>query len=327
MKELVIVTLLALLVAGCKEEDKSRNRQPAVRSGQAHSGSENVRILIHRAEQAAGKNRSEKEGRIVFPRALALDASDAVYLLDRSGFVKKFSQDGAFLLSWELPQYSNGTPTGIAIDTRGNVLIADTHYSRVLVYSGDGKLIKSFGIYGTGDGQFTYVTDVAVDGSGNIYTCDYGRLDCVQKFTPEGAFIAKWDFSEVGGLNRPMALAIDSRDNIYIADSCNHRVVRIDTRGKITGIIGGFGKEYGKLRYPYDLALDKEDNLYVCEYGNSRVQKFSPEGEFMASWGRPGREPGTLWCPWAVALDSKDRVFVADTNNQRIIRLDGGIRN
>ena len=103
--------------------------------------------------------------------------------------------------------------------------------------------------------------------------------------------------------------------------------LKIDTEGKVTGIVGGFGKEFGEFRYPYDVAVDKEDNLYVCEYGNSRIQKFSPDGEFVASWGRPGKEPGTLWCPWGVALDSKDKVLVADTNNQRVIRLEGGIGN
>ena len=306
MQKFFICAVLTLVAIGCDE-------QPDNTDSDAQSAPD-VKVVVANAE-------TDRE-RLVYPRAISIGPDDSFYVIDRSGLVKRFSSEGQQLLSWNLPLYENGTPTGIALDKDGNVLVADTHYSRVLIYSGEGKLLRQFGGYGTGEGQFTYITDIVLDSSGNIYTCDYGRTDCVQKFKPDGTFLAKWTFDEQGGLNRPMALARDSRDNIYLADSCNHRVIKMTSGGAVLAILGAPGGAEGEFKYPYDLALNEQDCLYVCEYGNNRIQKFSPEGEFLHSWGRPGRGLRELACPWAVALDSSGAVLIADTDNQRILRTD-----
>jgi len=306
MRKFFIFAILTWAAFGCDEGPEGRESD-----AQAVPG---VKVVVADGE-------TDKE-RLVYPRAIAAGADDSFYVIDRSGLVKRFSSEGRQLLSWKLPLYENGTPTGIALDKDGNVLVADTHYSRVLIYSPEGKLLRQFGGYGTGEGQFTYITDIVLDSSGNIYTCDYGRTDCVQKFKRDGTFLAKWTFEEQGGLNRPMALACDSRDNIYLADSCNHRVIKMTSGGAVLAILGGVGSAEGEFKYPYDLTVDKGDCLYVCEYGNNRIQKFTGEGEFLRSWGRPGRGLRELASPWAVALDSTGAVLIADTNNQRILKTD-----
>jgi DNA-binding beta-propeller fold protein YncE len=335
MKKLILAAILALLVAGCTKEDEGRQGVHAGPEAPAESNARrDVTVLIGEGQAADAEKDSDGAGTmqvirervsqgaaLVFPRAVVAGAGDAMFVLDRSGFVKKFSSGGALELSWELPRHDNGTPTGITIDREGSLLIADTHNSRVLVYSGEGKLLRQFGTYGTEKGQFTYVTDVIVDSEGSIYTCDYGQVDCVQKFTSDGTFVVRWTFDALEGLGRPMALARDANDHLYVADSCNHRVVKFDTEGNVLGVIGRFGKEHGAFKYPYDVAVDADNNLYVCEYGNARVQKFSPQGEFLAAWGKPGRDIDGLWGPWGIDIDSKGGPLIADTYNQRILRL------
>jgi hypothetical protein len=75
----------------------------------------------------------------------------------------------------------------------GNVVITDTHYSKVRVYTPEGKLLYSFGQYGKQKGGFLLVTGICVDPDGNIFTCDYGgEFDRVSKWTPEGKLLASW---------------------------------------------------------------------------------------------------------------------------------------
>jgi DNA-binding beta-propeller fold protein YncE len=259
------------------------------------------------------------------PRVAAFDRHDNLYLADLTDRIQVFDREGKYLRGWRTPALNVDGPSGLTVDRYGRVLVADTHFYRVLVYTDEGKLLLQIGdgIQGTTPGRFGYPTDVVTDRSGNFYVSEYGENDRIQVFSPDGQWLRQWGGHgfEPGEFLRPRALAIDAKDRLYVADSCNHRIQVFDTRGNLLRMWGHRGAEPGEMSYPYDLAIGPDGYLYVCEYGNARVQKFTLEGQPVATWGAPGRDPGRLNNPWALAVDSTGAVSVVDSNNHRVQRF------
>ncbi len=274
-------------------------------------------------QQGVGDGRFEK------PRAIAIDGEDRLYIVDKTARIQVFDADGNYLRSWRTPVWKNGKPSGLSFDHEGNLLVADTHYFRMLVYTPQGKMLDQRtigGEEGLEPGKFGFVTDVVEDSQGNYYIAEYGEFDRVQKFSPDGKFLMQWGGhgSEPGEFKRPNNLAIDEYDHIWVADSCNHRIQVFDATGEAPRLVkmwGVEGTEPGQIRYPYDLVLDGDGHVYIAEFGNHRIQKFTTDGESLACFGGPGREEGQMYQPWALAQDSKGRLHVVDTYNHRVQRI------
>jgi DNA-binding beta-propeller fold protein YncE len=266
-----------------------------------------------------------KPGRLHKPRVAAFDALDHLYLADLTDRIQVFDRDGKYLSGWRTPDFNVDGPSGLTIDRYGHVLVADTHFYRVLVYSRTGELLFQIGdgVQGTTPGRFGYPTDVVIDRAGNFYVSEYGENDRIQVFSPEGQWLRQWGGHgyEPGEFLRPRALAIDEADRLFVADSCNHRIQVFDTGGKLLRAWGSRGNRPGEMNYPYDLAIGPDHCLCVCEYANHRVQKFTLEGRPLALWGHAGRGPGELNNPHALAIDSAGSVSVADSNNHRVQRF------
>ncbi|AMV38090.1 NHL repeat-containing protein [Planctomyces sp. SH-PL62] len=266
-----------------------------------------------------------KPGWLHKPRVAAFDAEDHLYLADLTDRIQVFDRDGNYLRGWRTPDLNVDGPSGLTVDRHGRLLVADTHFYRVLVYDAQGELLFQIGdgVQGTTPGRFGYPTDVVIDKAGNFYISEYGENDRIQVFSPEGKWLRQWGGHgyEPGEFLRPRALAIDEDDRIYVADSCNHRIQVFDVEGKLLKAWGTRGEGLGQMSYPYDLSLAPDGALIVCEYGNSRVQKFTRDGRALATWGRPGRGPGELYNPWALAVDSRGGVSVIDSNNHRVQRF------
>lgn len=281
-------------------------------------------------------------GRFVKPRAITIDDLDQLYIVDTTGRIQVFDTDGNRLRGWRTPQTENGRPTGLAIrqgvagspdakvagDDPARVLVADTHYYRMLSYTLDGQLLPDEQIGGTAGhlpGQFAFVTDAVCDARGYIYIGEYNASDRIQKFDPEGNFLTQWGGNgrEPGKFFRPQSLLIRN-EVLWVADACNHRIQRFDIREpqpRLIDIWGGPGTGRGQFYYPYDLAIASDHTVVVIEYKNNRIQRFDPEGNWIASWGGPGFEPGQLNQPWGVVIDSRDRLHLLDSNNHRVQRL------
>jgi DNA-binding beta-propeller fold protein YncE len=259
------------------------------------------------------------------PRVAAFDAEDHLYIADLTDRIQVFDRDGHYLRGWRTPALNVDGPSGLTIDRDGRVLVADTHFYRVLVYDQRGEILMQLGegIQGSEPGRFGYPTDVVIDKAGNFYVAEYGENDRIQVFSPQGKWLRQWGGHgyEPGEFLRPRAMAIDEDDRLYIADSCNHRIQVFDTRGKLLGRWGSRGSKPGQMAFPYDIALGPDGNLYVCEYGNHRVQKFSRTGKPLGLWGGPGRGEGQLNNPFALAVDSRGAVSVIDSNNHRVQRF------
>ena len=78
-------------------------------------------------------------GEFVKPRAVAIDARDRVYIVDYTARIQVFDRDGNYLeRRWTTPDYRNGRPSGLSIDRDGNLLVSDSHYHCLRIYSPDG---------------------------------------------------------------------------------------------------------------------------------------------------------------------------------------------
>ena len=189
------------------------------------------------------------------------------------------------------------------------------------------------------DGPF----GVATDSLGNTYVADTGN-NRIQKFDSDGNFIAFWGSenldpyggSEFGGgdgeFASPAGIAVDSSNNIYVADTGNNRIQKFDSDGNFitkwgkntVGPYGGseYGTDNGEFNSPRGIATDTIGNIYVVDGGNYRIQKFNNSGVYISQWGTSGGADNQVNSPGGIAIDSNNTVFVSDTGNNRINEYD-----
>lgn len=268
-------------------------------------------------------------GRLQRPRAIAIDDRQELYIVDITGRIQVFDRDGRLLRYWRTPAIERGKPVGLAIGLGRRLLVADTHYHRLLVYTHRGKLLNSRtigGTEGTGPGEFGFVTDSVQTSDGCLYVGEYGQNDRIQKFDPEGAVITQWGGhgGGVGRFRRPQSLKLGPDGHLWVADACNHRIQIFDIDyepARLVSVWGKPGQHPGELQFPYDFAFDGRGHIFVCEFGNQRIQQFTLAGEPVSVWGTPGRAPGQLSRPWGIVVDPSLRFYVLDTYNHRVQRL------
>lgn len=272
-------------------------------------------------------------GRFLKPRAIAIDQDDLLYIVDTTGRIQVFDSDGNYRHGWKTPQTEFGRPTGLSVKTAPGqspiLLVADTHYYRMLAFGLDGGPLPSNQIGGTAGhapGEFAFVTDAVADSQGNYYIGEYGDSDRIQKFDPQGNFLCQWGGTgdSDGRFLRPQSLVIDPRNRLWVVDACNHRIQRFDLSTPVPthlDTFGSLGSGPGQFYYPYDLAIARDGTVIVCEYGNQRLQRLDEHGRSIAIWGSPGHDVGQLYQPWGLVIDSRDRIHVLDSNNHRVQRL------
>lgn len=195
-------------------------------------------------------------------------------------------------------------------------------------------------------------TQVACDSDTNLYVVDYG-LSTVRRVdekgtitTVAGNFSTSSLFSGDGGpatkaaLNSPLSIAIDASGDLYIADSGNNRIRRVDGDGLITTVAGtgesGFSGDGGpataaKLNDPEAIAFDEDGNLYVDDYNNTRIRRIGQDGLIttVAGTGDVGfsgdggqATAAKLFAVEGISFDANGDLLIADTSNNRIRRVD-----
>jgi DNA-binding beta-propeller fold protein YncE len=216
-------------------------------------------------------------------------------------------------------------PNGIAIASNGKVgYITDTGNNRIVMVNNGGRVLSTWGEYGSRQGQFDLPSDAALDQAGNVYVADTMNHR-IQVFDGFGKFIAAWGShgKGVGELNGPHGIGIDARRGFaYVADTLNHRVVKFALNGKLITAWGKLGTGNGELQFPHDVAVSSDGNVFVSDFLNHRIVKYSPNGEFIAAFGSLGNQPGQFHHPWGVTVDNSDRVWVVDMSNARVEVMD-----
>ncbi|MBE7484052.1 MAG: hypothetical protein HS104_29300 [Polyangiaceae bacterium] len=177
-------------------------------------------------------------------------------------------------------------PEGVAVSAAGVVHFADTqnHAIRRVVngsvetLAGDG----SSGFMDEPDPRFNQPTGLAVDGSGVVFVADRGN-HAIRKLTPNGLVITlagdgSPSMADGAGasarFDAPWAIAVDPSGVLWISDTGNDRVRRLDTSGNVSTFAGGDGT----LKAPMGIAVDDFGNVYVADSGHQRVLRFAPSG-------------------------------------------------
>lgn len=263
-----------------------------------------------------------RDGEFRRPRAIATTDTE-LYVIDTTGRVQVFAHNGRYLRGWRMPDASNGTPTGIAFAADGSVIIPDTHYSRVMEFTPVGEVNRTWGTYGTGNEQFIYPTDVAIGPGGEFFLTEYGvGAERLHVFDTDRRYLRQWGRHGDGDgeFSRAMSLTIVGEE-VFVADTANHRIQVFSFEGEYRRRIGGVGTKPGELRFPHDIACAPDHTLVVCEYGNNRLSRFTCAGALVGTLGKPGRAYGEFNTPRGVTVSPQGAVFVADTDNDRIQRF------
>ncbi len=299
------ITALPLLLVGC---------------GRPNQNSTRLESKLFASVQVFG-SRGTGAGQFNKPRSIAVDREDNFYVVDMTGRVQKFSPDGKFILSWQMPQTEKGKPKGMACDHDGNIIVVEPHYSRVNHFTPQGKLVAQWGENGTNKGQLFFPRSVGVNSRGDLYLSEYGMVERIQHFSHLGTnFIGSigQPGTGPGDLNRGEGIGVAPDDLLFEADSCNHRVQIFSPEGKLISSFGSPGSGPNQMSYPYDVQIDSLGYRYVCEFGNSRVQIFDSQNQSFEILGGAGADPGQMNNPWSIALDSRGNLYVADSLNHRV---------
>ena len=135
-------------------------------------------------------------------------------------------------------------------------------------------------------------------------------------------FLFEIDASAVPGGFNPYGVALDSSNNVYVADIGNSRIEKLTSSGNYLTQWDSYGTNNGQFISPQGIAVDRSNNVYVTDSFNFRVEKFDSQGNYLAQWGSYGTNNGQFEGPNGIALDSSNNVYVADPLNNRIEKFD-----
>ena len=211
-------------------------------------------------------------------------------------------------------------PYGVAIDSKGNTLVADHGNHRIQQFSSTGKHLRTVGTRGRGPLQFRYPGGITVHPhTGKVYVADLGdnRIQVLNSDLTYSSSFGR-SGSNNGEFNYPYNIATDREGNVYVADPDNHRIQVFTVDGVYLRQFGKKGEGEGELNQPVSIAIDSGNVVYVGELGNSRISILSTDGEFIKSFGGRGNGPAQFHNPFGVTVDKKGAVYVCDTKNDRI---------
>ena len=209
---------------------------------------------------------------------------------------------------------------GVAIDTGGNILVADSFNHRIQQLSSTGKHLKTVGTFGSRPLQFWCPRGIAVHPhTGQMYVADW--LNCrIQVLNSDLTYSSSFGRkgSNNGEFTYPYDISTDREGNVYVADCGNHRIQVFTVNGVYLRQFGKKGEGEGELKNPVSIAIDSDNVVYVGEEGNNHVSIFSTDGEFIKSFGRKGKGPVEFDRPYGLAVDKKRTLYVSDLGNNRI---------
>ena len=234
-------------------------------------------------------------------------------------------------------------PTGVAVDSSGNIYFADSLNNRIRKLAGGNvTTIAGNGIVSySGDGfaatvaQLNTPTGVAADAAGNLYIADSAnhvvrRVDSkgvISTFAGNGSVGSGGDGNAAAGaqLNGPAGVAVDGSGNVFIADTGNNKIRKVNSSGTISTFSSA------QLSAPWGLAADSSGNLYVAEFGGNRVRRISADGGTVttvagngnAGYSGDAGSPASAMLngPKGVALDSVGNIYIADSGNNRVRKV------
>ena len=319
----------------------------------------------------SGDNEAATNASLNWPSGVAVDASGNLFIADTSnnrirkvdpnGFVTTVAGNGTYGYAGDGGAATNASldyPQGVAVDTSGDLFIADTDNHRIRKVDPNGLIttVAGNGTYGnSGDGgaatdaSLNFPSAVAVDNSGNLFIADTGN-SVIRKVDKNGIITTvagngRLAYSGDGGpatlasLYYPYGLTVDDSGNLLIVDTGNNRIRKVDASGIITTVVGnginGYSGDGGaatnaSLDYPQGISVDAFGNLLVADTDNHRLREVNPNGtiQTVAGNGNPGYSGdggaatnASLYYPQGVAVDTYGNPFIVDRSNARIRKV------
>ena len=244
------------------------------------------------------------------PNGVTVDSDGNVLVADQNNHaIRKITPAGVVstFAGTGTKGFVNGTgtaasffgPTSVAVDSSGNVLVADVnnHAIRKITPAGVVSTFAGTGtpgfVNGTGTAaSFKYPLGVAVDSSGNVFVADEFN-HAIRKITPAGVVSTFAGTGTKGFVNgtgtaasfySPEGVAVDSGGNVFVADTGNNAIRKITPAGVVSTLAGSGGAGFingtgtaASFRYPNGLAVDSSGNVFVAENGNNAIRKITPQ--------------------------------------------------
>ena len=243
------------------------------------------------------------EGIFSRPHGLSKGPDNTIYCTDDGDHsVRQCTLDGKILMTIGNPGNSSslfsGEPfnrcTHTATDPdSGEIFVTDGYgNSKIHKYTPDGKLIKSWGEPGTGEGEFNIIHNIASDNNGYLYVCDRENHR-IQVFDKNGRFEDAWS-----NVHRPCAIYIDNDQRVYVAElgygnnvskdvpNIGPRISVLNQNGKVLERIGhlGYGFDTGQFAAPHGLCLDSDLSIYVAEVARTNMSHYTTPPETLRSF-------------------------------------------
>jgi hypothetical protein len=274
-------------------------------------------------------------GQLHEPRSLALNGKGETVVADEeNNRIDVFNEKGEFVKAFGFG-VSNGkaeletctssckagiagsstgelkAPKGVAVDSKGDILVADTGNNRIEEFNEKGESPKVFGSSGTGGGQFDEPKGIAIDSHNDVWIADTENFR-IQELGEEGKFIKTFGFgvgsekagkenekfevctksckagipgTGVGQFVAPRALAVAPNGSVWVADTWNNRIEEFNEWGQKPRVYGSAGAGNGQFKEPKGIAVDSHNDVWVADSENDRVQELGENGEFVLAFG------------------------------------------
>jgi len=316
-----------------------------------------------------GQDGTGAAARFFAPSGIATDSAGNVYVADQANDTIRMVTPAGVVTTIAgtlgVPGFANGTgtaatfsgPLGVAVDSAGNIYVADQGNELIRKISPGGgvtTLAGSAGVNGSSDGTGTAATfnlpaGLTVDSGGNVYVSDYGN-NTIRKITPAGVVTTIAGEAGVSGsingtgtgarFNAPVGITVDTSGNLFIADAGNDDIREITSAGVVTTLAGGVkmnGSVDGtgsaaKFYGPIGVAVDGSDNVYVADEANGTIRKVTSGGVVTTVAGLAlaygfADGPGSsarFYAPFGIAVDGSGNVYVSDVDLDTIRKITPG---
>jgi len=245
-------------------------------------------------------------------------------------------------------------PTGVSLDSAGNVFVADYSNHTIRKVTSAGVVTTLAGTAGSPGAidatgsvvRFNYPSGVSVDTAGNVFVADTGN-HTIRKVTSAGVVTtlagtagSSGSTNATGSAARfyyPFGVSVDTAGNVFVADASNHTIRKVTSAGVVTTLAGTPGSagstnatgSAARFNYPYGLYVDTAGNVFVADTGNHTIRKVTSAGVVTTLAGTAGSSGSTdatgsaarFFNPYGVSVDTAGNVFVADTDNHTIRKV------